>query len=255
MTLPAKLVLPDGTQYLKDASASDPVIHETLGFFDPPMVEYFDLDIGPDWGGDFDHVNLMLRFPDSNQTQANAIAQWWVLTESDLEWLWHIQPYDEDLYVNAKLQNKKNWHLNTNESIAPTRPIWIKNGEVRYGLMVYGHSKVRVKGSYTFRANFPANQVETAEFVKVQGITRAMMEPMGEYVDYVVEFRGGHYSTRVRSGVIPLIEQGYVQVCTEPNKARKISITNKGIKLMFVPGTEWVNKPAGEFYLWKGALA
>lgn len=229
-------------------------VRTTLGFFDPPMVEYFDLDIPENWQGDFDHVNLMRKAPDSNQTEANAIHQWFVLTQNDIAWLEHIQPQDEDLYVNAKLQNKMNWLLNT-EGGTPTRPIWKVGNEYRYGAMVFGHQTVRVIGSYNFRANFPGGQTENADFVKVVGLTRDMMRPMGEFVDYVVKFQGKQYSTRVRSGVIPLIEQGYVQVCTEPNKARKISITNKGIKLMFVPGADFVMKPAGEYYLWKGALA
>lgn len=234
----------------------DPVVRETLGFFDPPMVEHFDLDIpAEDWQGDFDHVNLMLRFASNpNQTQANAIHAWWVLRESDLDWLWHIQPQDEDLYINARLQNKKNWLLNDGEVSTPTRPIWRKGGEIRYGLMVYGHSLVQVGESASFRAQFPGGQNKVAEFCKVVGITRDMMKPMGEFVDHVIEFQGKRYSTRIRSGVIPLMKQGLVQVCTEPNKARKISITNKGIKLMFVPGADFVNKPDGDFWLWKGAL-
>lgn len=242
--------------------ANNPAVRETLGFFDAPMVEHFELDLPADmneWHGDFDHSNLMLRFADNpNKTQANAIAAWWVLTESDLEWLWHIQPQDEDLYENATLQNKKNWHLNTTDP-HPQRPIWKVGNQYRYGLMVYGHSKVQVAESARFRAQFPGGQDKVAEFVKVVGITRDMMKPMGEYVDHVVRFTGvdgvaRQYATRIRSGVIPLMEQGLVQVCTNPNRARKISVTDKGIKLMFVPGADFVNKPAGDFWLWKGAL-
>lgn len=241
-----------------DISATQ--VRETLGFFDPPMVEYFTLDIpNAQWNGDFDHSNLMLRFADNpHKTQANAIAAWWVLTDDDLEFLWHIQPQDEDIYEDAALDNKKRWHMNVDGG-TPTRPIWRKNGQNRYGLMVYGHSKVQVSGDYRFRAQFPGGQDEEADFTKVVGMTRSMMKPMGEFVDHVVRFTGvdgveRQYSTRIRNGVIPLIQSGLVQICTEPNKSRKISITNKGVKTMFAPGNDFINEPDGEFYLWKGAL-
>jgi hypothetical protein len=229
----------------------------TRGFFDPQLVNEFELDIpSSGWNGDFDHFNFMLRYASNPQkSDANAIACWQVLSRDDMDFLYAAQPRDDEYYENAGLNQKIGWLFNDATSGPPVRQYWKNDGEYRFGCMAMGHSFIRVREYDTFIADFPNDTRKEAKFAVIDGFRRMMKQPLGEYVPYVYRFQSRDYKTNLRTGVIKLLELGLAQICPEPNKARKISITNKGLKIHFPwDFRDWPGTPKGFYGLWTGGL-
>ena len=228
----------------------------TYGFFDDQMVEWFGLTVHDEWHGDFDHCDMTCRFS-NGQTQSNAIANYQKLSADEMNFLWAIQPDDYSIY-SATLKQKKNWlYYSTGDY---KRPYW--QGP-RYGAMVFGHSYVRVGAERTeFMFTSPTGKKGMQPFRRLDGFTREMMDmELGAFTDYEYDYypvSGGEVRkvpTIVRKNVIPLIEAGIVQACTEPNENGTISCTHNGVKLHIVWSPNvWVPKPDGEYYIWEGAL-
>lgn len=249
MTLPAKLVMPDGTEYTRESSPSEPAVRRTLGHGDAAIMDYI-----PTATGNYDLVKLV-RLNDG-QTSFNARRQPFELTNDDVAFIKAIQPDDEAIY-GATVAQKWNWHGFGGGS---GRPYFKNDGVWKRDLMVYGHSLVVLGASDRFHADFPTGKSGEFEFFKLSGFKRAMIPVyLGEFVNYVYRwnYNGSirNVPTRVRSEVIPLVEAGVVQVCTE-NQAggTKISVTSKGLKLDIVPDPDEYTHPAGSVWLWEGAL-
>jgi len=228
---------------------SVPAVCETLGHGDAAIMDYIPTAIG-----NYDLVKLCRS--NNGQTSFNARSQPFEFTDDDIAFIKAIQPDDESIY-GAKIEQKWNWH---GFGGASGRPYFKSDGIWKRDLMVYGHSLVAVGASEKFHTDFPTGKSGIFDFYKLKGFKRHMKPAyLGEYVDYVYRwnYNGSirNAPTRVRSEVIPLIEAGILQVCTE-NQAggSKISITSKGLKFDIVPDPDEYSHPQGTVWLWEGAL-
>lgn len=228
---------------------SQSLLVRTAGHGDSPFMGYMPTEFG-----NYDFIKLCRV---ANGTYFNERHQPFSFTDDDIAFVKAIQPDDAHIY-GATQQQKYNW-LGFGRPMDEGRPYFNTN---RRDFMIYGHSLARVGVSKNFVAEFPSGKKENQKFYEVKGFRRSMIPVyLGEFVDYTYEWyynRETHYvKTRIRNEVIPLIESGVVQVCTETQTTAdgvRISVTSKGVKLDIVPDPLEYDHLPGDTWLWDGAI-
>lgn len=219
------------------------------GYGDEPIMSHI-----PPVSGNYNLVKLCVREEDG-YTSFNSRGNPFRLNDADMSYLIAIQPSDSDLYLNAETYQKVNW-LTGDKG----RPYFKKNGNWMRDCMVYGHAPVRVGKQHIFDAEFPGGSEKDAKFREIDGFKRSMMGTLGELVEWTYMWDRDHngtlipIKTRVRNLLIPLIEKGYLQVCTESFLNGSISATSKGVKLDRVHDPKEFFVSTGKVFIWEGCI-
>ena len=176
-----------------------------------------------------------------------------LLSADDWKFIRAIQPLDADI------QPKMNW-LGEGAAQGKGRPCWVDGNGYKADSMYYGLSPVRVRMDTGIIKDFkfpamPKGTTVPATFYKLEHFKRAMKDmELGEPTDYTYKWidRGveKQVQTRIRRGVIPLIEQGYINVCSEHQLGQKVSVTERGVKLFPVFDPDEGAQYKGDYRIW-----
>jgi len=205
----------------------------TRGYGDPIMVQRMGLDTRLT-GDNFNHADFWasegIKPNGVHSPNWAAVTKWQALGRAEMEYLKSIQPDDFHIW-GFTLAQKMNWLVG--EGTPPARPYWTLGDKwdgawesFRFGTMVFGHSRVRVKtnadGSLKvtkfmteYRDIDPATGVTTwltgeVEFLEVDGFRPEMMD-----VD--------------KYPVAWLLENGYIQQATEAYGVNVINDVPRGV--------------------------
>jgi hypothetical protein len=198
----------------------------------------------------FDHVDFWasegLRSGGVHSPNWGAVTKFQTLNRDCLNYLMSIQPDDQKQW-GFTLDQKMNWLIGDATNNPPSRPYWTIGGkwnqnwiQFRFGTMVFGHSKIRVKtnddGSLKIK-RFLTQYLdgdrwvtEEVEFLEVDGFRPEMMD----LSKYPVEW---------------LLENAYLQQATEAFGNNRINKSPRGVIYHPVWSPDYWSSNYGPLYL------